>query len=113
MARTFWGNALKNVVGGVVGTAALPFAVARGAVSAAKGESFEKGFEGTFHKLEEIMPSAQAFEEFGDKHADHIEKTLITGTVIAMGAVAKTKLLDPSSNNTTPPQQLPVPRKDT
>ena len=84
-AKTFWGKVLEGtaVAGALIAT--TPIALVKGAVDAANGKSFGKGFGETFDKLDELVPNAtfEKIGEFGDKNGAVIT-TVVVGTVTSL-----------------------------
>jgi hypothetical protein len=105
VASTFWGKALREIV--AVGLCTEPYTrgfvvgITKYATSGGAPGSFDKGYkEGKELAIEMVTAIRDAAADFGDRHADHIEKTLITGVAIGVGAVVKKEFIDTSS--TTP-----------
>jgi hypothetical protein len=69
MPKRFWGKVLEGA-----GLLTLwPVAVAKGAIDAANGGSYNESVRKTMDSI------GDGFGAFGDRHADHIEKTILTG----------------------------------
>ena len=81
MHKTLWGNVLGTV--GVL--VAAPVSLVKGAIDALSGGDFDEGVKSV------VDPTMKAFGDFGDRHAEHIEQTIITGAAIGIGAAAKAK----------------------
>jgi hypothetical protein len=78
VAKTFWGKTLKLAAFFV----SMPVVIVEHGVRTARGKDLDAPI---------TLSILNAAGRFGDKHADHIEKNIITGTFVATGVVAKSE----------------------
>lgn len=81
-SRTFWGKAITYTAVFTAMGVTGPAAFASGAISAAKGETFDSGFDNVMNKvIDSIADPVNKAADFGDKHGDTITKSVISGVI--------------------------------
>lgn len=100
-AKTFWGWVTELGVGIPVVVAAAPVAMISGAISAARGDTFDEGYDKIGDAVTNFAERAGAF---GDQYNDTVNGILVNAAVsAAIGGVAG-KVGEAASRRSGPPK---------